>query len=126
MLRRWVGEALRSRASPASVSTAWVTRASVAQAARATSPSRSSRSTSRVSPDRESSTFDGQLGHPQAAVGRLGELQQDVVPGEREVVLGEQVGLEPAHHLVVRAQEQPPALQRRGLSAASQRSQGGW
>jgi uncharacterized membrane protein/predicted transcriptional regulator len=56
MPARWVGAASRSRASPFSVSTVNVPRASDGQDSRATSPSLDSRSTSRVSPERDSST----------------------------------------------------------------------
>ena len=41
----------------------------------------------------------GELGHPQPAVGRLDQLQQHVVPGERQAGLRGQVALEPADDL---------------------------
>ena len=52
----------------------------------------------------------GQLGHPQAALRRLDQLQQHVVPTQRHPGLVGQLPLQLAHHVGVAAQERPPHL----------------
>jgi hypothetical protein len=50
----------------------------------------------------------GQLGHPQPPLRSLDKLHQHVVGRERKLVLGQQVGLEPAHQHGMGLEEVPP------------------
>jgi hypothetical protein len=74
---------------PASVRTASVPRASLGQASRVSSPSRSSRSARRVRPGPAEQHAVGQLGHPQPRAGRLRQLHEHVVGRQRQLVLGD-------------------------------------
>ena len=98
MPRRWVGVAARRRRRPARVSEAHCPRRSSSQVTRSTSPSATSRSTRRVTPERDrSSRSASSLIRSRRSVGG-GELDEDVVVGQGEVLLGLELALELAHH----------------------------
>ena len=87
MPRRCVREARRRRSRPAGVRTASAPRASVRHVSRSTSPSATSRS---IEPRHAALAEEhavGQLAHPDASLGRVGDGQQSVVLGQRQVVL---------------------------------------
>ena len=80
---------------------------------RSTRPSATSRSMSRVTPLLLRSTAVGQLAHPDAPLRGLGDRQQRVVLGERQVVLGAQLLIQAPRDPGVGAQEGAPRLEAR-------------
>ena len=52
-----------------------------------------------------------ELAHPQRAVGGFGEVEENLVPAERQAVLALELGVEPSDHLPVHAEHLPPGIQ---------------
>src|SRR4029453_978580 len=106
--RRWVGAARRSTSRPCLVSTAKTPLASYGTVTRRTSSPVSLHATVQTA---QAGLVDeqslGQLVHAQPTT-CLAEVEQDVVPGEREVALGEQLLLEGLGDARMSIEEGPP------------------
>ena len=96
MPRRWVRDAARIRVRPRlGQDRLRATRVGRGRSPRSTSPSFTSRSISRVTPLLLEDHLVGEQAHPDAPPGRSGDREERVVLGQRQVVLGSQLLVEP-------------------------------